>query len=258
MTVVNVKPVAPTPVGTSRTGAAGKGWHFGIGAPADEIGRVGEMYLDVDPAGTFDAYGPKLGATWAGALIYPIGENAAEVIAAAQAAVAATESDRAQVALNREAVDEAVIAVEAAAGRAETAAEAAEEALGDIDLSNYYTKTELDDPATGKLDKSAASGFATAAQGALAETAIQRAPAGGPTVYDLPIGQIITALRVSGDTTPPLGSSRIVGVVQGQNGRYQLLYNNSPANSYWLSGTWVVRGASADTALEAVLMQRVS
>jgi hypothetical protein len=56
MTIVNVTPVVPTPIGVSRAGPAGKGWVFANGAPTDDLGRIGELYLDTE---TFDVYGPK-------------------------------------------------------------------------------------------------------------------------------------------------------------------------------------------------------
>jgi hypothetical protein len=85
---VVVEPVPPTPVVVARTGPAGKGWVFDEGPPDDSQGRIGEMYLDKL---TFDAYGPKPGASWAGVEPVNLKAGAAEASEARDQAIDAAE-----------------------------------------------------------------------------------------------------------------------------------------------------------------------
>lgn len=142
MTAVSVVQEPPTPVGVARAGPPGKGWTFGEGPPDDIVGRIGEMYLDTDPEGPFNAYGPKPGTNWAGAQVHPLGAESAASLAAQAAAEAAaalaeghateTASDRAavaidaaQVAADRALVDADKVAAVSAKDAAESAAESA-------------------------------------------------------------------------------------------------------------------------------------
>lgn len=199
MTAVSVVQVPPTPVGVSRAGPPGKGWVFGEGPPADNVGRIGEMYLDTDPEGFFNAYGPKLGATWAGAQVHPLGAESAAALAAQVAAeaaadlaegyAAATASDRTAVAgdLTQTNADRAVVAADKAIViAAKDAAEGAAASAADDAASTYADRAAVAGDRTAvatdagqvAADRAAVEAAASAASDDATQTAADRVQTG--------------------------------------------------------------------------------
>lgn len=149
------------------------------------------------------------------------------------------------------------IAARNAAIVAKDAAEAAAALAQTFDPAAYYDKPTTDDLLGGKLNTSAAAGFATAVQGAKADTAMQVFAGSDVNALSLPVGHTLTVyVNVSTPNPAPVrNESRSLGLAVGSQGRYQTVYDNLPAPEDRLSGIWRCRGYASSGIY---LFQRVS